>query len=99
MHDDELTPEERAAMEALPRERPPDRALEERIVRALRAQGLLERRAVLRLTQPATGSSGTSRTIWLAAAWSALTAASRAGASSWGRAFSANAASVERAET
>ena len=64
MHDDELTPEERAAMEALPRERPPDRALEERIVRALRAQGLLERRAVLRLTLPATG--------WLAAAAAAV---------------------------
>jgi hypothetical protein len=60
MHDDELTPEERAAMEALPRERPPDRALEERVVRALRAQGLLERPATLRLTLPPLG--------WLAAA-------------------------------
>jgi len=60
MHDDELTPEERAAMEALPRERPPDRALEGRIVRALRAQGLLERPATLRLTLPPMG--------WLAAA-------------------------------
>jgi hypothetical protein len=60
MHDDELTPEERAAMEALPRERPPDRALEERVVRALRAQGLLERPATRRLTLPPVG--------WLAAA-------------------------------
>jgi hypothetical protein len=60
MHDDELTPEERAAMESLPRERPPDRALEERIVRALRAQGLLERPAPLRLSIPPIG--------WFAAA-------------------------------
>jgi len=64
MHDEELTPEERAAMDALPRERPPDRALEERTVRALRAQGLLERPAVLRLALPATG--------WLAAAAAAV---------------------------
>ena len=64
MHDDELTPVERAAMEALPRERPPDRALEERVVRALRAQGLLERPAVLRLALPTTG--------WLAAAAAAV---------------------------
>src|SRR5262245_34259697 len=60
MHDEALTPEERAAMEALPRERAPDRALEERIVRTLRAQGLLERPAVLRLALPFVG--------WLAAA-------------------------------
>ena len=59
MHDDELTPEERAAIEALPRERPTDRTLEERIVRALRAQGLLERPAPVRLALPPTG--------WLAA--------------------------------
>jgi hypothetical protein len=60
MHDEELTPEERAAMDALPRERAPDRALEERVVRALRAQGLLERPAVLRIALPPMG--------WLAAA-------------------------------
>ena len=60
MHDDELTPEERAAMESLPRERDPDSALEERIVRALRAQGLLAPPATLRLVPPAWG--------WLAAA-------------------------------
>src|SRR5439155_1231567 len=64
MHDEELTPAERAAMDALPRERPPDRALEERTVRALRAQGLLERPTVLRLALPATG--------WLAAAAAAV---------------------------
>jgi hypothetical protein len=60
MHDEELTPEERAALDALPRERAPDRALEERVVRALRAQGLLERPAVLRIALPPMG--------WLAAA-------------------------------
>jgi hypothetical protein len=43
MHDDELelTPAERAAFAALPRERDPGRLLEERTVRALREQGLL----------------------------------------------------------
>jgi hypothetical protein len=60
MHEDDLRPEERAAMEALPRERHPDRSLEERTVRALRAEGLLRRPAVLRLTPPSFG--------WLAAA-------------------------------
>jgi len=64
MHDDELTPEERAAMESLPRERDPDSALEERIVRALRAQGLLLPPATLRLVPPAWG--------WLAAAAAAV---------------------------
>jgi len=38
---DELTPEERAAFGALPRERIPPAALEERVVGALRAEGLL----------------------------------------------------------
>ena len=42
MHDDhELTPDERAALSALPRERDPGRLLEERTVRALRARHLL----------------------------------------------------------
>lgn len=41
MHDDDLTPEERAALAALPREHPADPALEERTVRALRAGGWL----------------------------------------------------------
>jgi hypothetical protein len=38
------TPEERAALDALPRERPPGRVLEERVVRTLRARGVLRRR-------------------------------------------------------
>ncbi|HEX2205945.1 MAG TPA: hypothetical protein VHG91_21700 [Longimicrobium sp.] len=42
--DDELTPEERAAFAALPREREPGRLLEERIVRNLRDNGLLQAR-------------------------------------------------------
>lgn len=60
MHDDELTPEERAAIESLPRERPPDRALEERVVLALRAQGLLQPPAAIRLAPSPLG--------WLVAA-------------------------------
>ncbi|HEY2956356.1 MAG TPA: hypothetical protein VGK89_14045 [Candidatus Eisenbacteria bacterium] len=61
MHDqDELTPEERAALESLPREREPERPLEERIVRALRAQGLLAPPVPFRLVPPAMA--------WLAAA-------------------------------
>lgn len=43
MHDDELTPDEQARLRALPRELDPDDALEERTVRALRAEGLLRR--------------------------------------------------------
>jgi len=43
MHDDDLTPEERAAFTALPRERDPGEMLEERTVRALRARGLIGR--------------------------------------------------------
>lgn len=43
MHDDELTPDERARFRALPRELDPDDALEERTVRALRGEGLLRR--------------------------------------------------------
>ena len=39
--DDELTPQERAAFDALPREREPSRLLEERTVRALRERGLV----------------------------------------------------------
>lgn len=47
MHDtnDGLTPEERRALEALPREREPGRLLEERVVTALRGEGLLRSRA------------------------------------------------------
>jgi hypothetical protein len=43
MHDDDLTPQERAAFAALPRERNPGEMLEERTVRALRAHGLIGR--------------------------------------------------------
>ena len=64
MHDDELTPAERAAMESLPRERDPGVALEERIVRALRAQGLLAPPVPIRLVPPALA--------WLAAAAAAV---------------------------
>ena len=39
--DDHLTPEERAAFEALPRERTPSRLLEQRTVKVLRARGTL----------------------------------------------------------
>lgn len=39
--DDELTPDERAMLSALPRERDPGRLLEERTVRALRDRGLV----------------------------------------------------------
>ena len=41
MHDDDLSPDERERMLALPRELDPDDSLEERTVRALRADGLL----------------------------------------------------------
>jgi hypothetical protein len=42
-HED-LTPDERAALDALPREGAPSQLLEERVVRALRARGVLRRR-------------------------------------------------------
>jgi hypothetical protein len=41
LHDDELTAEERARFSALPRERPPSAYLEERIVQALRRDGVV----------------------------------------------------------
>ena len=44
MHDDELTPEEREAFHALPRETRPADLLEERIVRALAAGGFVRSR-------------------------------------------------------
>jgi hypothetical protein len=49
MHDDDLTPTEREALEALPKERTPSPFLESRIVNALRRRGVLrppERRMV-----------------------------------------------------
>jgi hypothetical protein len=48
--DDELTPEERAALERLPRAAPPPPALEEATVAALAARGLLRRRRWLGAT-------------------------------------------------
>jgi len=48
MMDDELTPAEREAFAALPREAPGGDLLEERTVRALAAEGLLRRRHALR---------------------------------------------------
>jgi hypothetical protein len=59
--DDELTPELKDALAALPRERTPSRMLEERTVRALRAEGLL--------------AAGGARWIRFPAAWMAGTAA------------------------
>jgi hypothetical protein len=44
MNDDELNTSEEEAMAALPRERAPSEFLEERVVRALRNQGVLETR-------------------------------------------------------
>ena len=41
MHDEDLSPEERERMLTLPRELDPDDSLEDRTVRALRAEGLL----------------------------------------------------------
>jgi hypothetical protein len=53
--EDELTPAIREALAALPREREPGRMLEERTVRALRGQGLLEapQRGAARVRFPA----------------------------------------------
>jgi hypothetical protein len=52
MNDDDLTPVEREALEALPREQTPSPFLEERVVRALRERGLLRprRRRTVELT-------------------------------------------------
>lgn len=49
---DELTPEEREALESLPRERMPSAALEERVVGAMRARGFVAARPsrVVRIT-------------------------------------------------
>ena len=44
MMDDELTPSEKKALESLPKERIPSVFLEERVVRALRREGLLQTR-------------------------------------------------------
>ena len=49
MHDEDLTDREREALESLPRERAPRKALEERVVAELRREGLLHAPAPLRL--------------------------------------------------
>jgi hypothetical protein len=46
---EDLSPEERAGLERLPREQSPPRALEDRVVMALRREGLLHAPAPLRL--------------------------------------------------
>ena len=56
--DDALTPELRAALAALPREREPGRLLEERTVRALRERGLVQPRDARRVRFPAAWISG-----------------------------------------
>jgi hypothetical protein len=63
--DDELTPRERAAFDALPRERDTGRLLEERTVRALRSQGLL---------RPEAARPAFFTTPWLSAAAAAFVA-------------------------
>lgn len=60
----DLTPVERAALEALPRERDPGRLVEERTVKALRARGLLY----------GPGRLGVRRLPWLAAGVAAAVA-------------------------
>ena len=62
MNENELTPEERAAFEALPREREPSRLVEERTVAKLRERGLLRRAS----------GSGASRILRVAAAAAAI---------------------------
>jgi hypothetical protein len=62
---DELTPEEREAFATLPRERIPPAALEERVVGALRAEGLL------RGGRPALADTGRSHRPWTVAALAA----------------------------
>ena len=62
---DELTPEERAMFDALPREREPGRLLEERTVRALREQGLIR----AGIAAPAAVEAPQRRAIRFPAAW------------------------------
>jgi hypothetical protein len=47
----ELTPDEKKALDALPRDRMPSAALEDRVVDALRNSGLLAQRRVIELTK------------------------------------------------
>jgi hypothetical protein len=62
---DELTPEERAMFDALPREREPGRLLEERTVRALREHGLIRTGTAA----PAVAEAPSRRAIRFPAAW------------------------------
>ena len=64
MHDDDLSPEEREALRALPREVDPPPELEAHTVRALRAAGLLRSPAPLPLVIP--------RPLWIGAAAAAV---------------------------
>ncbi len=64
MHEEDLTPEERAALEALPRALEPAPELAERTVRALKERGLLRPPAPLRLPVP--------RPWWIVAAAAAV---------------------------
>jgi len=66
MRNDELTPEERDALAALPRERRPPRVLEERIVGALRERGILRTRRGIEI------SFTPARMGWVAAAMACL---------------------------
>ena len=54
MSNDDLTPREKEALEKLPKERMPSADLEERLVKSLRAEGVLKRsrRPVVELTLP-----------------------------------------------
>ncbi|HYJ79358.1 MAG TPA: hypothetical protein VEW03_07150 [Longimicrobiaceae bacterium] len=57
-HDDQPTPQERAAFAALPREREPSRLLEERTVRALRERGLVRSTPPRRFRFPVSWMAG-----------------------------------------
>jgi hypothetical protein len=67
-HEHDLTDDERRALAALDRERDPGRLLEERTVRALRAQGLLQ------APEPAVAQRPRIRAAWIGAAAAAAAA-------------------------
>ncbi len=69
MKDEELTPSERKALESLPRERIPDRALKERTVSSLKERGLLSERGRWILRERSRPG------ITLSPAWAAVAAA------------------------
>ncbi|MFH1679857.1 MAG: hypothetical protein ABIH26_04350 [Candidatus Eisenbacteria bacterium] len=73
MNNEELTPKERRALEALPSEKRPSRLLEERVVRALRAEGVLApARGVGIVIGPARAALATAAVVLLAAGSFAL---------------------------